>query len=219
MSTISGAKALTACVQTLTLRRVGRKADYRNSVSKRGAKMRNLWLALTALIALFGLQAPNANAVPMQDFELDSNCMTCLSTHGETLLTTIPQGGGSYLITAAVGLTILPTGSSPLTPSNDNLLFHPATSVFDQGGWVAYPTGFPSSLAFLDACGSFTGFSGCAVIYSDPHAIDGYIHPATFSVTPTPLPAALPLFATGLGALGLFGWRKKRKAAAALAAV
>jgi hypothetical protein len=28
----------------------------------------------------------------------------------------------------------------------------------------------------------------------------------------TPLPAALPLFATGLGALGLLGWRKKRKA-------
>jgi len=32
-------------------------------------------------------------------------------------------------------------------------------------------------------------------------------------VTPvvTPLPAALPLFATGLGALGLLGWRRKRK--------
>jgi probable HAF family extracellular repeat protein len=34
---------------------------------------------------------------------------------------------------------------------------------------------------------------------------------------PTPLPAALPLFATGLGALGLFGWRRKRKSAAAIA--
>jgi hypothetical protein len=30
----------------------------------------------------------------------------------------------------------------------------------------------------------------------------------------TPLPAALPLFASGLGAMGLFGWRRKRKAAA-----
>jgi hypothetical protein len=42
------------------------------------------------------------------------------------------------------------------------------------------------------------------------------------SVTPvsaTPLPAALPLFATGLGAMGLFGWRRKRKAPAAVAAV
>ena len=42
----------------------------------------------------------------------------------------------------------------------------------------------------------------------------------TGSFTPvgaTPLPAALPLFATGLGALGLLGWRRKRKAAAAAA--
>jgi hypothetical protein len=42
----------------------------------------------------------------------------------------------------------------------------------------------------------------------------------TFSNTPftTPIPAALPLFATGLAALGLVGWRSKRKNAAALAA-
>ena len=32
---------------------------------------------------------------------------------------------------------------------------------------------------------------------------------------PTPLPAALPLFASGLGALGLLAWRRKRKATAA----
>lgn len=30
-------------------------------------------------------------------------------------------------------------------------------------------------------------------------------------VSTTPLPATLPLFATGLGALGLFRWRRKRK--------
>jgi len=33
-------------------------------------------------------------------------------------------------------------------------------------------------------------------------------------VSAVPLPAALPLFATGLGALGLIGWRRKRKASA-----
>ena len=36
----------------------------------------------------------------------------------------------------------------------------------------------------------------------------------TSDLTPTPLPAALPMFATGLGALGLLGWRRKRKQAA-----
>jgi len=34
----------------------------------------------------------------------------------------------------------------------------------------------------------------------------------------TPLPGALPLFASGLGAFGLLGWRRKRKGAAAIAA-
>jgi len=33
------------------------------------------------------------------------------------------------------------------------------------------------------------------------------------TVAETPLPAALPLFGTGLGMIGLFGWRKRRRAA------
>lgn len=37
---------------------------------------------------------------------------------------------------------------------------------------------------------------------------------AASGLTPAPLPAALPLFAAGLGAMSLFGWRRKRKAAA-----
>ena len=40
--------------------------------------------------------------------------------------------------------------------------------------------------------------------------------PGTWTVavtdTATPLPAALPLFATGLGVLGLLGWCRRRKA-------
>ena len=34
------------------------------------------------------------------------------------------------------------------------------------------------------------------------------------TVSPVPIPAALPLFAGGLGLLGLLGWRRKRLAAA-----
>jgi hypothetical protein len=37
------------------------------------------------------------------------------------------------------------------------------------------------------------------------------------SVNETPVPAAFPLFATGLGGLGLLGWRRKRKQARAVA--
>ena len=52
------------------------------------------------------------------------------------------------------------------------------------------------STFFCQACGNYsvTGNSG--------------------DIAATPLPATLPLFASGLGALGLLGWRRKRKAQA-----
>ena len=46
----------------------------------------------------------------------------------------------------------------------------------------------------------------------------GDILPGADIRAPFPLPAALPLFASGLGVLGLLGWRRKRKNAAIVAA-
>ena len=40
----------------------------------------------------------------------------------------------------------------------------------------------------------------------------------TTQIAQTPLPATLPLFATGFAGLGLLGWRRKRKNVSALAA-
>jgi hypothetical protein len=50
-----------------------------------------------------------------------------------------------------------------------------------------------------------------------PGVFSGGSSDTVLTLTPlaTPLPGALPLFATGLGALGLLGWRRKRKAQAA----
>jgi PEP-CTERM motif len=59
---------------------------------------------------------------------------------------------------------------------------------------------------WYDAGGGIsTGASG-----ADP--VVGYF--VEYEVNAVPLPAALPLFASGLGALGLLGWRRKRKTAA-----
>ncbi len=53
----------------------------------------------------------------------------------------------------------------------------------------------------------------------DPAITDNVAYPSMnveiATIATTPLPATLPLFATGLGALGLLGWRRKRKVEAA----
>jgi hypothetical protein len=47
-------------------------------------------------------------------------------------------------------------------------------------------------------------------------SVNAAVEPVPVSGTGTPLPAALPLFASGLGALGLLGWRRKCKARVSL---
>ena len=67
--------------------------------------------------------------------------------------------------------------------------------------------GFTNAAIFLELNANQVGGPGTSISWS-----------ATESSNLVPLPAALPLFATGLGVMGLLGWRRKRKAAAALAA-
>jgi len=51
-----------------------------------------------------------------------------------------------------------------------------------------------------------------------PATVTGGLIADFTAMSATPLPGALPLFATVLGGMGLFGWRKKRKDVAAMAA-
>ena len=64
---------------------------------------------------------------------------------------------------------------------------------------------------YLGSCGA--GQDCSAGTSTDPNYAVGFT-----PITTTPLPATLPLFAGGLGAMGLLGRRRKRKNAAALAA-
>jgi len=88
-------------------------------------------------------------------------------------------------------------------------------------GWVTESffftaTGATSLLTFASTVTTGGGFGYPAAFGP---ALDNVAVFATSNESfQTPLPAALPLFASGLGAIGLFGWRRKRKNAATIAA-
>ena len=61
--------------------------------------------------------------------------------------------------------------------------------------------------------GNLPSFSRYQVTNIDGNTITFHVDNVS-DLSQTPLPPALPLFATGLGVMGLLAWRRKRKAAA-----
>jgi hypothetical protein len=109
---------------------------------------------------------------------------------------------GNHLLAASINYDV------GITDINDQFLgFVSLTGVPGADFIQVYPNIYPS---FYAACANQN------VCNQEQYSLaDG-----TWSLAPTttPLPSALPLLATGLGALGLLGWRRKRKNTAAVAA-
>jgi len=130
-------------------------------------------------------------------------------------------GGGEYRVTGVTGTLAFNSINGVLSPGtycvpdsgtcNDNILFFPPQS----GAQLSL-----GGIGLLTVSYGNVGFE--FGIYSFPSydfSIGGTVHGVgdEFSATlaSTPLPAPLSLLASGLGALGLLGWRRKRKAAIA----
>jgi hypothetical protein len=87
--------------------------------------------------------------------------------------------------------------------------------IIDTGGPIGEINTVNSSILFQSFDNAqLNSPSAIGQNFNDPGKWAGPNQP----IASTPLPAALPLFATGLAMTGLLGWRIKRKAAAALAA-
>jgi hypothetical protein len=125
---------------------------------------------------------------------------------GLTGLGSLVSGSGSFVTNNVV----IPAAFASF-PINTNLTTAGLSNWNDSAhtGW----TGSDTSL--------WTGINidGDAPCPSPPDSTCHFVTLVTASeagggIGTVPLPAALPLFATGLGALGLLGWRRKKKAAA-----
>jgi hypothetical protein len=114
----------------------------------------------------------------------------------------------------------LPAGISPATPPSLSDTCGGTAAILGQqvslaGGTVA-ASGSCSVELFVTGTmlGSFTNFAGpvSSTNGGTGNTATASIDVVPFNTTATPLPAALPLFATGIGGLGLLGWRRKRTA-------
>jgi hypothetical protein len=125
-------------------------------------------------------------------------------------LTTVSVGDTQITITNNAAGAFCPNGvSADCTPGNFS-------------GYVFSYTGAPDitnvtaggSADFQPVKLTFTADSITVNVAGDILAVGDQLilDVTTGTVSQTPLPATLPLFATGLGALGLLGWRRKRKA-------
>lgn len=82
-----------------------------------------------------------------------------------------------------------------------------ASFTFSSTDW--YPNAAGEGITNNSLSGTIT-LSGASK-YTASYMADNTGGTYTYVVTSTPLPATLPLLATGLGAIGLIGWRRKRK--------
>jgi len=168
-----------------------------------------------ALMFAVGFWSYPANALTFQfSFNNDVN-----NDPAQSLVVVIISGLQDNLanqFAPSVQVTSNPAGfgvgeyASPSTTAN---LFSVSGGVLTSADFVAYG-GFPPAvtcctLGFTSAAGGLAGLA------NDPGTAFANGTNLTFTaIAETPLPAALPLFATGLGAMGLIGWRRKKKAAA-----
>ena len=155
-----------------------------------------------AFLSLSAVSSANA-ATYNWSFACDLGATACT---GDGTLTTVGPGFPS-LITSFTGTfggetidALLPINTFG---GNDNTLLSTISPELSSMGISASASGLTFRLFHS------SGGDQSEVLFGSS------IEPGVFSVSAVPLPGALPLFATGLGALALLTWRRKRKAVSA----
>jgi hypothetical protein len=98
------------------------------------------------------------------------------------------------------------TGATSLPISTATFTI-PVPDAYDLSNYLGGPISTATLLWGTQGCSGFP--ISCDLLHLNYSFVSGSL------TMQTPLPSALPLFATGLAGLGLLGWRRKRKAASA----
>ena len=165
-------------------------------------------VALAAIVSMSFSFVP-ARADTVYDWTLSGSSFSGSGTITLSSTEETTNNGGGYDATAMTGEL---TGEG-----NNSVGVTGPTSYFGSDNVV-----YPSATTVVDGFGLGVLLANSDMIAIDPggpYNVQYSVNNTTYTgetftltlVTATPLPAALPLFASGLGALGLFGWRRKRR--------
>jgi hypothetical protein len=158
-------------------------------------------LAATVLLSVGQLSSATAATINLSPDSFDFGNVTVGTTDTVALTATLTPNPGASSFFWDFGIGAPFSAAKPSSPAG-NCGVNSLTCVVD----VSFaPTTIGSVTDLLVA----TVSENPGGVTNDIFSMSGT---GVAPVSNTPLPAALPLFASGLGALGLLGWRRKRKA-------
>ena len=186
-------------------------------------------LAAAAMV----LAASTANAAIVGDLGVNPDSAQGAFSTNDSVISMLPTGlfsqqwtfqliGGPAFITIASVINVFPGGQSGI-----NFIEDFTGSVWDYGDNGIFEAGGGDDNAVISpvlatiGCGSITNcqsLAGEAILAAgnyyaqftgNAHSNAGY--GGNIAVSAVPIPAALPLFASAMGALGLLRWRRNRR--------
>jgi hypothetical protein len=111
------------------------------------------------------------------------------------------------------GTFVNPTLIAPVSQGQAHIGPNAVNFGLSSGQFISF-TGFSLSYDVVSLT-LVSGSLGPPVLYDDAWLTFRNVTASIVDAPTVPIPAALPLFATGLGLMGLLGWRRKRPARAA----
>lgn len=177
---------------------------------------------LIAAVLCFVLWAPSESRAATFAIEFDSSTCFCgASGRLEFASSAVDANGDGSLSGVPLNyLFSVPGGTIPPNYDDGIIAVDIEFASFLPVSWYIFAdTGEPPPLStklFLQIEMRGTIMDNLIQAYADSYGTTGAsLTQSPWRVSPVPVPAALPLLASGLCALGFIGWRRKRRAAAA----
>ena len=175
--------------------------------------IRPICVSLLAATVLLGAQAPSAVQASTISYSVSLNAIFGPESGSGSFTISAPSSGSGTLTQANGGLTAL-----DFKVDNINFGLNNSSAVaYSYQGANLLLTG----LIYGGQVGPNQLFSitlGSNGLYDFTDSANGSLNTiGSISISQTPLPASLPLLATGIGLLAMIGWFRRRKAGLSLA--